>query len=212
MKALQTRIDRFFRSGQKGRDLYKRYSYRFGQDFSGTNFSDVDFSDANFSDVDFSIANFSRANFSRAKFFRVDFSDAKFSYAKFFRVDFSDANFSDAKFSDVDFSIANFSSANFSRAMFSDVDFSSAKFSDAKVVRSVSFNIYKYASFSFEMDTGTRYIRLGCRSRALEEWESDFWDNNEEFPDDNSEKSNLRKLAFETHRKWFSKLQHSGKK
>jgi hypothetical protein len=44
---------------------------------------------------------------------------------------------------------------------------------------------------------------MGCFTRKLSEWESDFWNNNEEFPNDNSKKSNMRLFAFETAKRWF---------
>jgi hypothetical protein len=44
---------------------------------------------------------------------------------------------------------------------------------------------------------------MGCFTRKLSEWESNFWNNDNEFPNDGSEKSNLRLFAFETAKKWF---------
>ena len=44
---------------------------------------------------------------------------------------------------------------------------------------------------------------MGCFTRKLSDWESDFWNNDNEFPNDGSKKSNLRLFAFETAKKWF---------
>jgi len=44
---------------------------------------------------------------------------------------------------------------------------------------------------------------MGCYVRKVSEWEADFWNNENEFPNDNSEKSNLRLFAFETAKRWF---------
>jgi hypothetical protein len=44
---------------------------------------------------------------------------------------------------------------------------------------------------------------MGCYTRLLSEWENDFWNNPNEFPNDGSLKSNLRLFAFETAKRWF---------
>ena len=46
-----------------------------------------------------------------------------------------------------------------------------------------------------------------CYLRTVEEWQSDFWNNNEEFPNDGSGKSNLRVFAYKTAKKWFKTIQ-----
>ena len=63
--------------------------------------------------------------------------------------------------------------------------------------------IYKYLCMPIISNEGKEYIRLGCYTRLLSEWESDFWNNNNEFPDNGSLDSELRKLAFKTCKKWI---------
>ena len=54
-------------------------------------------------------------------------------------------------------------------------------------------NSYKYiARCYYEINSAKWYIQLGCYIRTLEEWESDFWNNDNEFPNDGSEKSQKR--------------------
>jgi hypothetical protein len=48
-----------------------------------------------------------------------------------------------------------------------------------------------------------KYIKLGCHTRTVEEWEVDFWNNPTEFPNDGSENSKMRVFAYETCKKWF---------
>ena len=48
------------------------------------------------------------------------------------------------------------------------------------------------------------FIKLGCYTRKLSEWEFDFWNNDKEFPNNGSEKSNLRILAFNTAKEWLN--------
>ena len=56
-------------------------------------------------------------------------------------------------------------------------------------------NLYKYSVSSY-ISKGEEWIQLGCFLRKRKDWEADFWNNTEEFPDDNSEKSNARVRAF----------------
>ena len=44
---------------------------------------------------------------------------------------------------------------------------------------------------------------MGCFDRSLKEWEENFWNNDNEFPNNGSVKSNLRLMAFETAKKWL---------
>jgi hypothetical protein len=44
---------------------------------------------------------------------------------------------------------------------------------------------------------------MGCYLHSRTEWESDFWNNADEFPNDGSEKSNNRKLAFDLACQWL---------
>ena len=48
-----------------------------------------------------------------------------------------------------------------------------------------------------------KFIKMGCYNRTLDEWNNDFWNNNNEFPNNDSLNSNLRIMAFETAKKWF---------
>jgi hypothetical protein len=63
--------------------------------------------------------------------------------------------------------------------------------------------LYKYIVMSIIDENDIKYIKLGCHLRKVEDWENDFWNNTNEFPNNNSEKSNLRLFAYETAKKWF---------
>jgi len=58
-----------------------------------------------------------------------------------------------------------------------------------------ALNLYKYAVSAYTTQ-GIEYIQLGCYLRTREEWNNNFWNNESEFPNDNSEKSNARLRAF----------------
>ena len=71
--------------------------------------------------------------------------------------------------------------------------------------------LYNYIIIPFISESGEKYIRMGCYTRTVKEWENDFWNNPNEFPNDNSLKSNLRLLGFETGKKWFELVESSEK-
>ena len=68
---------------------------------------------------------------------------------------------------------------------------------------SVFTGLYTYTVIPFISEDDIKYVKMGCFTRKLSDWESDFWNNDNEFPNDNSEKSNLRLFAFETAKRWF---------
>ena len=63
--------------------------------------------------------------------------------------------------------------------------------------------LYKYVVIPFISEDDIKYVKMGCFTRKLSDWESDFWNNDNEFPNDGSEKSNMRLFAFEVAKKWF---------
>ena len=63
--------------------------------------------------------------------------------------------------------------------------------------------LYDYTVIPYITEEGEKWIKMGCHNRILSDWESDFWNNPTEFPNNGSVKSNLRLMAFETAKKWF---------
>ena len=57
-------------------------------------------------------------------------------------------------------------------------------------------NIYDYPCGAWIENRG-EIIQLGCFTRTRKEWEDDFWNNDKEFPNNKSEKSNARLRAFQ---------------
>lgn len=64
-----------------------------------------------------------------------------------------------------------------------------------KVNAMFAINLYKYAVGAY-CSGNVEYIQLGCYMRTRKEWEDNFWNNEKEFPNDNSEASNQRLNAF----------------
>ena len=63
--------------------------------------------------------------------------------------------------------------------------------------------LYLYVVIPYITEAGVKRIKIGCFDRSLEEWGNDFWNNDNEFPNNGSVKSNLRLMAFETAKKWI---------
>ena len=59
-------------------------------------------------------------------------------------------------------------------------------------------NLYKYTCGAWIEKNRGEIIQLGCFTRTRKEWEEDFWNNEKEFPNNNSEKSKARLRAFKT--------------
>lgn len=56
--------------------------------------------------------------------------------------------------------------------------------------------LYKYIVIPYFTESGEKRVKMGCFDRLLPEWESDFWNNNNEFPNNGSLDSELRVMAF----------------
>ena len=79
-----------------------------------------------------------------------------------------------------------------------------AVYGDIKIKKVVVFSgLYHYVVMAIIAEDGTKYVRMGCFFRTLEEWNNDFWNNPNEFPNNGSEKSEMRLLAFNHAKAWF---------
>lgn len=54
---------------------------------------------------------------------------------------------------------------------------------DIKILKTIVFTgLYKYIAMPIISEDNKHYVRLGCYTRLVSEWENDFWNNNSEFP------------------------------
>ena len=122
--------------------------------------------------------------------------------------DFSHANLSEANLSGADLSYANLSNAGLRCA-----DLSGAKYEHIVIKHVRVFSaLYRYQVWAIIAEDDSEWIRMGCFFRKREEWENDFWNNDEEFPNDNSEASNMRLAAFNFACKWIDERKHTMEK
>ena len=83
-------------------------------------------------------------------------------------------------------------------------DLRGADLQGKKIKTAVVFTgLYQYIVIPYITEENIKRIKMGCHNRSLEEWESNFWNNNEEFPNNGSMKSNLRLMAFNTAKAWL---------
>ena len=81
---------------------------------------------------------------------------------------------------------------------------SGANLSGVKIKKAIVFTgLYAYVVIPIISEDGKQYVKMGCYLRTVEDWDNDFWNNNSEFPNDGSVKSNLRLFAYETAKKWI---------
>lgn len=94
--------------------------------------------------------------------------------------------------------------ANLQGADLKDANLRGALIGDIKIKKAIVFTgIYNYIAIPIIAEDDKQYVKLGCHLRSVEEWEKDFWNNNNEFPNDNSVKSQLRVLAYDTCKRWI---------
>ena len=76
---------------------------------------------------------------------------------------------------------------------------------DAEKIKTAAVftGLYQYIVIPYITEENIKCVKMGCYSRSLEEWEENFWNNNEEFPNNGSMKSNLRLMAFNTAKAWL---------
>jgi hypothetical protein len=52
-------------------------------------------------------------------------------------------------------------------------------------------------------EDGINRIRMGCFLRTVAEWDNDFWNNPNEFPNNGTVESELRWYAYQFAKKWI---------
>ncbi len=99
---------------------------------------------------------------------------------------------------------ANLGGANLRRANLGGADLGGADNEIIKIKKIGIFTgLYKYICMSIISEDNKQYIKLGCYTRLVSDWNSDFWNNINEFPNNDSIESKYRLLAFEFCKQWI---------
>jgi hypothetical protein len=126
--------------------------------------------------------------------------------------DLRGADLTDADLRGADLRDADLRGADLTGAYLTGAYLTGADGNKIKIKRAIVFSgLYKYVVIPFISEGNEKYVKMGCYTRKLSEWEADFWNNDNEFPNNGSEKSNLRLFAFETAKKWFEIIKEDGK-
>ena len=90
-------------------------------------------------------------------------------------------------------------------ALNKDADLLGAYLQGAEKIKTAAVftGLYQYIVIPYITEENIKRVKMGCYNRSLEEWEENFWNNNEEFPNNGSMKSNLRLMAFNTAKAWL---------
>jgi uncharacterized protein YjbI with pentapeptide repeats len=142
----------------------------------------------------------SGANLRGADLSRADLRGANLSGANLSGADLSGANLRGADLSGADLRGANLRGADLSRADLRRADLRGANLSRKKVhSMSVFTGLYRYEVWAVLFCDGTRWVRMGCLWKSLDEWEriGIRKSNPSQYPDDGSEKCEERVAAFE---------------
>jgi hypothetical protein len=147
-----------------------------------------------------------QAILSSADLYSADLSSANLSSADLSRANLYSADLYSANLSCANLSCANLSSADLSSANLYSADLSSANLSSALIdkktianLRQINVSSYPYQIQAVLFLDGSRWIRMGCLWKSLEDWKRDggiLNSNPSEFPNDRSEKSKERAAAF----------------
>lgn len=70
-------------------------------------------------------------------------------------------------------------------------------------IAAVFTGLYKYVVIPYITEDGINRIKMGCYDRAVYELDNDFWNNDNEFPNNGSLQSNMRLMAYNTAKEWL---------
>ena len=117
---------------------------------------------------------------------------------------YNEAGGSYADLSGADLSRANLSGADLFGADLYRANLSGADLFGIKCKNATVFTgLYSHMAMPIIAEDGNEYVRLGCHFRKVSEWQGNFWNNDSEFPNDGSAKSQMRLMAYNTCLEWL---------
>lgn len=150
-----------------------------------------------------------RADLSGADLIGANLIGADLAGVNLVRADLSDANLVRADLIGADLSDANLAGANLAGANLADANLIGANYTHKGVEAEkflVMTNLYKYTTIAIIDKTGKHWIALGCKFQSREDWQTQFWNNLSEFPNDNSLKTRERQFALRTAEAWLDMM------
>ena len=118
--------------------------------------------------------------------------------------DLQGANLQGANLQGADLQGADLRGADLQGANLQGANLQGADLQDYKIKAAAVFTgLYTYIVIPYITEENEMRIKMGCFDRSLSAWKENFWNNNKEFPNNGSLKSNQRLLAFEIAEKWL---------
>ena len=118
--------------------------------------------------------------------------------------DLRGANLRGANLCGADLRGANLCGANLCDANLCGANLRGDDLCDIKIKTTAVFTgLYKYIAMPVIAMDETEHIRLGCHFRSVSDWESNFCNNDIEFPNNGDMPSKLRWLAYQTCLQWL---------
>ena len=175
---------------------------------------------ANLTDANLRRADLAGANLTRAYLTGADLRLADLRRADLTRANLTGADLTSANLTGADLTRANLTGANLTEADLTGADLTEADLTGAEYeicgVKAKRFNVfkslYRYSVIPIIDVNGHQYVKMGCKFHSRAEWENNFWNNKSEFPDNGSEKTELRKFALETAFRWLDLIANQIKK
>jgi hypothetical protein len=134
----------------------------------------------------------------RANLTGADLSRAYLTGADLTGANLTGANLTGANLTGANLTGANLTGANLTGANLYGADLYGANLTGAKY-RNLTINYIKLFTYTCGVIRTTDdvwYVQMGCYTRTVDDWEKDFWNNEEEFPNDGSLKSKEREMAY----------------
>jgi hypothetical protein len=167
---------------------------------SGANLRGADLSGAYLRDANLRGADLRDADLRGADLRGADLRGADLRDADLRGADLRGADLRGADLRDADLSGAYLSGAYLRDANLRGADLRDAYGEKITVSKNAVFTgLYTYIAMPIISEDNKHYIRLGCYTKLVEDWEKD----ESEFPNDNSLKSQYRVMAYETCKKWL---------
>ena len=164
-----------------------------GANLRGATLTRANLEGANLRGANLEVATLTRATLTRANLRCANLEGANLVYANL-----EGANLKGANLRGATLTRANLRNVNLTRANLRNVNLE-CEGSQFKLKKVFSFTgVYLYANLFFITTENQILVRMGCHFRKKESWDSDFWNNDREFPNDDSLNSFRRKIAYET--------------
>ena len=175
-----------------------------GANLDGANLYRANLDGANLVGASLDGASLYRASLDGANLDGANLVGANLDGASLYRASLDRASLDRASLDGANLDGASLDGASLDGASLYRASLDGASYKDVIINKTAVFTgLYKYTSMPIISKDGKEYIRLGCYTRLVSEWENDFWNNHKEFPNNGDIDSKYRLMAFDFCKKWL---------